>query len=164
MTSQMADPHVGMLSFQEALREGDIEISAVKGHSDLYGHLDIPEPGTARLTYVWLTKNRKTVKAFVACVMNGQVDGHPCVAVGYAVPEKYRNKGYAKKTLSEVIQDQILQAGRNGFKGVVIEAVIDESNLQSQRVAEAVLQVERESIVDSASKKPAYRYTAHFGT
>lgn len=41
---------------------------------------------------------------------------------------------------------------------------LDESNLVSQRVAEAVFQMDCESIIDTASKRPAYRYTAYFNT
>ena len=118
----------------------------------------------ARLTYVRLTEDRSTVKAFLSCVMNGEVEGFPCVAVGYAVPEDWRNQGLAKQILKDVIQDQILKAGRNRRSAVYIEAVVDVANLPSQRVAQRVLGVERESITDSESGRPAFRYTAYFDT
>lgn len=160
----MADPYQGMISFQKCLREGILDLSLVSRHQDLYSHFDIPAPGTTRLTYVRLTKDRLTVKAFLSCIMNGQVDSSPCIAVGYSVPENMRNQGFAKQIFRDVIQDLLIHAGRGGNATVYIEAVVDVTNLPSQRVAEAVLGVMRESITDSVSGRPAYRYTAHFDT
>lgn len=143
---------------------GVLELAPVGGYHDLYSHLDSPSPGVTRLTYVRLSVNHRTVMSFASCLMNGEVEGHPCVAVGYAVPEQLRNKGAAKQILSDVIQDQRLQAGKNGIPAVYIEAVIDISNLPSQKVAEAVLGGERERITDTASGRPAIRYTARLST
>ena len=162
MSTSMADPHDGMVSFQQALHAGILELGRVTDHEDLFSHFDIPAPGVHRLTYARLSADRRTVKAFLSCVMNGEVDGFPCVAVGYAVPESERRQGYAKQILRDVINDQIRQVGSNGIETVYIEAVVDVTNLPSQRVAEAVLNVERESIIDSASGRSAYRYTARF--
>ncbi|MEZ9370862.1 hypothetical protein AB4140_18855 [Shewanella sp. 10N.286.51.B2] len=162
MNTSMTDPHEGMLSFQHALRAGILELGPVANHQDLFSHFDVPTPGVNRLTYVRLSKDRRTVKAFVSCVMNGQIEGLPCVAVGYATPQEFRNQGHAKQILRDVINDQASQAQNNGFNSVYIEAVIDTTNVPSLRVAEAVLRVEHESITDSASGTPAYRYTAQF--
>jgi len=161
---QMADPHEGMVSFQKALQAGILDLGPVRYHKDLYSHIDEPSPGTIRLTYVRLTEDRKSVLAFLACVMNGQIIGIPCVAVGYAVPERLRNQGLAKQILKDVVQDQVFQAGQMGNSQLFIEAAVDINNPESQRVAEAVLKSPRESITDSASGRPAYRYTAQFDT
>ena len=160
----MADPHAGMESFQQCLLEGILDVTVVKPHKDLYSHFDVPVPDVRRLTYVRLSQDRKTVRAFISCVMNGQIEGSPCIAFGYAVPEKMRNKGLAKQILRDVIQDQVDKAGKAGHSAVYIETVVDISNTASQRVSESVLAVQREEIVDSASKRPAYRYTKRFDT
>jgi RimJ/RimL family protein N-acetyltransferase len=162
MSTQMTDPHQGMISFQQGLRAGILDLDLVLPHQDLYSHFDVPLPGVARLTYVRLSEDRLTVKAFLSCVMNGKVEGFPCVALGYAVPEDLRNQGFAKQILKDVIRDQILQARRAGHAAVYFEAVVDVTNTPSQRVAEAVLAVEREEIIDTASQRPAYRYTKRF--
>lgn len=158
----MSDPHDGMVSFQQALSAGILDIAPVKSHQSLFSHFDVPTPGIGRLTYVRLSEDRKTVKAFLSCVMNGEIDGCPCVAVGYAVPEHERNQGHAKQLLRDVISDQIYQSRKNGIETLYIEAVVDITNIASQRVAESVLNTERESIIDSISGRPAYRYTARF--
>ncbi|WP_417657097.1 GNAT family N-acetyltransferase [Pseudidiomarina aestuarii] len=162
MTTSMTNPHDGMISFQQALRDGILRIERISGHQDLFSHFDVPTPGTRRLTYVRLSEDRKTVKAFLSCIFNGKVDGFPCVAVGYAVPENQRNQGYAKEILQDAINDQISQSRRNGIKTLYVEAVVDVTNVASQRVAESVIGKERESIIDSVSRRPAYRYTARF--
>ncbi len=158
----MTDPHDGMVSFQQGLRAGIIELAQVPDHKDLFSHFDVPTPGVQRLTYARLSKDRRTVTAFLSCVMNGEIDGFPCLAVGYAVPVNARNKGRAKQILRDAIYDLIRQARSHGVATQYIEAVIDVTNIPSQRVAEAVLGVERESIIDSVSGRPAYRYTARF--
>jgi predicted acetyltransferase len=153
-----------MESFQQCLLEGILDVALVKPHNDLYSHFDIPAPGVGRLTYVRLSKDRKTVTAFLSCVMNGQIEGSPCIAFGYAVPEKMRNQGLAKQILRDVIYDQVDKAGKAGHSTVYVEAVVDVTNTASQRVSESVLAVGKEEIVDSVSKRPAYRYTKLFDT
>ena len=162
--SAMADPHQGMISFQKGLHEGILELHQVPKQHELFAHFDEPEPGVRRLTYVRLTNDRRTVRAFLNCLMNGMIDGSPCMAVGYAVPENLHRQGLAKQLFRDVVQDQIAQAGNSGFGTICIEAVIDVNNIASQHVAEAVLGGERESITDSHSGLPAYRYTAGFDT
>ena len=164
MSTQMADPHVGMVSFQEGLQAGILELVPVPSKKNLYAHFDLPAPDTPRLTYVQLASDRKTVRAFLACIRNGQIDNFPCMAVGYAVPENLRNQGLAKQILTDVMQEQIALARQGGHSALYIEAVIDIENLSSQRVAEAVFNVEREDITDSESGRPAYRYTKRLET
>lgn len=161
---EIANPYGSMVSFQEELAAGRLSVGLVPPYTDVYSHLDRPTPTVTRLTYVRLAEDRKTVKAFVACIMNGYVDGCPCTSVGYAVPENMRNQGHAKQLFKEVIKDQVVQAGKAGFSTIFVEAVADVDNIASQRVAEAVLNAERESIIDSASGKPAYRYTRRFSS
>lgn len=159
MNRQMADPHIGMVSFQDALRKGSLKLGPVAGHADLFSHFDMPAPGEGRLTFVRLADDRRTVRAFLSCLWNGEVEGCPCMAVGYAVPMDLRNQGLAKRILQDVISEQAAQAGKRGLSAIYVEAVIDAGNIPSQRVAEAVLKVERESLTDEASGRPAYRYT-----
>lgn len=158
----MSDPYAGMISFQECVREKSLKIAPVTGYVNLYSYADMPEPDERRLTYVRLDDEQEVVKAFLSCVLNGHLDGRLVVAVGYAVPENYRNLGYAKSLLRDVIQDLLQQASKNGLQGLVIEAVVDKLNLASQKVAGVVLNVEPELILDSHTRKPALRYTAVF--
>ena len=89
---------------------------------------------------------------------NGSVDGSPCWALAYAVPEALRGQHRAR----EIVQAGIAEL-QNGFKGhphFHVEAVIGVDNLASQRVAANVICREAETIIDSHSNEPAVRLPA----
>lgn len=157
----MANPHYGMVSFQQELIRGRLVLGAVEGFQDLYSYMDEPTPGEPRLTYARLTPDRRYVTAYLSCIMNGYVEGIPCVSIGYAVPEELRNNGLAKAILRDVIKDQLFHARLGGHESVYFEAVVDVTNLASQRVATTVLKSTPENMLDTASGRPAFRYTAH---
>lgn len=161
---QMADPHEGMVSFQKALQAGILDTGPVRNFDNLFSHIDEPSLGTIRLTYVRLTQDYQSVIAFVFCVINGQVGGIPCVSVRYAVPKHLRNQGPAKQLLRDVIKEKVYQAGQMGNSNLFIEHAVDVANIESQRFAEAILNIPRESITNAASGSSAFRYTAKFDT
>ncbi|MDP9517740.1 hypothetical protein [Pseudomonas protegens] len=160
----MSDPHIGMVSFQKALDNNELSPGPVRNHKDLYSYMDQPDPETIRLTYVRLNPNRSEVQSFVSCVRNGYVNDYPCVGVGYAVPEALRNRGYAKQILADVVQDQVHQAGQNGIRELYVEAIIDITNIASQRVAGSILTGARDELAEGASGRPAVRFTSRFDT
>lgn len=160
----MSDPHIGMVSFQNALDNGELSPGPVRGYQHLYSYIDQPDPETVRLTYVRLNPERSKVQSFVCCIRNGFVKGHPVVAVGYAVPEALRNQGHAKRILADVVQDQVSQAGKNGIRELYVEAIIDITNIASQRVAGTILTGSRDQLEEGASGLPAVRFTSRFDT
>lgn len=92
-------------------------------------HFDRPndEP---RFTYVHV--EGQTVTALANFTPNGSMDGSPCWAVGYAVPEALRGQGRGR----DIVQAGIAEL-RSGFKGhppFYVEAVIGIDNIASQRV------------------------------
>lgn len=155
----MVDPHDGYLSFQNELWNGNLEVGEIAPGSRIFSHFDVPKPGVRRLTYVSLAEDNKTVTAFVSCVFNGEVDGHPCLALGYAVPEQFRNQGRASQLVSAVIEDAKTQCRSAGYEKLYLEAVIDVDNIASCKVADKAFAVESESITDRVSGRPALRYT-----
>lgn len=159
MTSLMTDPHLGLLSFQDALSRGIVHVDPVRGYKNLYSHFDIPSPGVKRFTYALLDDDTKKVLATCACVINGRVGSAPCTSLGYAVAVDERGKGLAKKLLAETIRDQWYQAGRVGIEALAFEVMIDVSNTASVQVAESVFGTEREELMDKEAQVPAYRYT-----
>ncbi|MFT5669062.1 MAG: hypothetical protein ACI9DK_003273, partial [Vicingaceae bacterium] len=62
------------------------------------------------------------------------------------------------------VSDLLVQARKGGIKFLVIDSVIDQANLESQRVTEKALNFTRESIIDSQSQEPAFQYTAIYNT
>lgn len=97
-----------MVSFQQTLLDGEIHLQPGKLDPEIFMDSDSPTPGVMRLTYMRL--DGKTVKAFVVAVTAGHIEGLPVLQLGVAVPEKYRNKGYAKSTLAAAIGET-----KNGF-------------------------------------------------
>lgn len=81
---------------------------------------------------------------------------------GLRSPGRYAGSGLAKQIVKDVIHDTLLQVGKTGARVVYIEAITDVENVASQRVAEATLEAERESITDGESGRPAYRYTQRY--
>lgn len=151
--SQMTDPTVALVSFQAVLSSGELKLERGRLDPSVYLHVDHAE-GKARFTYVRL--EGRTVTEFASFAPNGTFEGRPNLAVGYAVPESYRNQGRAKSMLAAGIAE--LQNGFRGFSPFYIEAVVSEKNTPSLRVAEAVLGGEPESFKDSISGEPALRY------
>ena len=99
----MTDPTDALVSFQQALLDGEIRLQRGELDPDIFVHTDRPTSDVARITYVRL--DSRTVKAFVNVISAGSVEGLPCFQLGVAVPEQYRNKGYAKSTLASAIAE-----------------------------------------------------------
>jgi hypothetical protein len=164
MSSEMVNPHDSMVSFQECILKGIIPLVKVRGYKDLFSFVDEASPGVMRFTYARLTADGRTVKAFISCVKNGFHEGNQCISVGYAVPECYRRQGLATEILRDAVNDLLFQAGKNGIERLVIDSVIDKTNVESQQVTEKALNCVKESIIDSVSQKPAFQYTAIYDT
>lgn len=149
----MIDPSDALRSFQNKLSQIPLESGRI--YPDLYVYADQPQ-GIVRLTYVRL--ENKIVTAFVNFVQCAPINKIPCFQIGYAVPEPYRNRGLATKTILMAISEM-----REGFKQTrlstfYIEAIVEADNKQSQRVAEKAISAKPTAIVDEISGVPAFQY------
>jgi len=150
-----ADPHETLISFQETLCRGKVQLQRCHHNSDLYLHSDrvnnLPR-------FIYVTLDQITITSFVSFVISHLIEGIPCLLVGYAVPEPYQNQGRAKKTLNSAII--ALKAGfrRAGFSFFYIEAIVDLENVAAQKVAQAVLTKKYQKITDHSSRLPARSY------
>ena len=153
----MVDPSDGMKSFQQALRQGRIDIEVAKTDPDLFVHFDAPNgPPEIRFTYVRL--KRLTVTALVMFAAQPPIKGKPNFAIGYAVPNIYRCQGRAKEIVAAAIADMKAGLKRNGHSSFYIEAIVDEENMASRRIAEQLISNVSEAIVEENSGLPAFRY------
>jgi hypothetical protein len=155
----MVDPHIGLLSYQQALLQGAVHPEPGRVHPELTLFVD-DVPTGKRLTYA--LHDGMTVKATAVYVMNGRSEGKPYFQVGYAVAENFRNQGIAQKILRLSIEEMSA-----GFKKVIpafyVEAVVSKKNLASLRVAQKVIGGEPEEITDKESGEKAQRYTVLVG-
>lgn len=159
--TRMTDPMEALVSFQQALFDGEIQLESGRVDRDLFMHADRPTAGVTRLTYVRL--DGRTVKAFVNAVSAGQIEGLPVFQLGVAVPEKYRNKGYAKSLLAAAIAEM-----KNGFSKTTIpsfyvEGIVGVGNEPSKRASAATISSNPTAITDEGSGLPALQYLRKIG-
>jgi hypothetical protein len=154
--ASMTDPTDALVSFQQALLDGEIRLQRAELDPDLFVFSDKPGPGLVRLTYVRL--DGKTVKAFVNAMPAGFIEGLPCFQLGVAVPLKYRSNGYAKSTLAAAIAEM-----ENGFSrtGIIpsfyVEGIVGIDNEPSKRASAAAISA-TPAITDKVSGLPALQY------
>jgi len=98
----MTDPSNALQSFQRLFLTGKIQLEPGRLDTNLYSYVDEMD-GTTRFTLVKL--EGKTVTAFVVFAEDGAIEGKPCFAIGYAVPEAYRNQGRAKEIVRAALAE-----------------------------------------------------------
>ncbi len=98
----MTDPTNALRSFQRLLLTGTIELEPGRLDKNLYSFVDEVD-GTTRFTLVRL--EGKTVTALVMFAQDGAIEGKPCFAIGYAVPEAYRNQGRAREIVKAALAE-----------------------------------------------------------
>jgi hypothetical protein len=152
----MTDPMVALVSFQQALLDGEIRLQVGELDPDLFVHADNPAPSISRITYVRL--DGRTVKAFVNVTSAGFVDGLSCFQLGVAVPVKYRNKGYAKSTLASAIAELKHGLSRNRIPSFYIEGIVSVDNEPSKRASAATISSTPTAVTDEGSGLPALQY------
>lgn len=151
----MTDPTNALQSFQQALLHGGIQLQPGVLDKGIHVYFDRPKGGS-RFTYVRLAGT--TVTAFVEFASCEAIDGTPCFAVGYAVPEAYRNQGRAKDAIRAAISEMQHGLGRIGLSAFYVEAIVGTENKPSQRVAEQVISNTPVAVTDKVSGVPAYQY------
>lgn len=152
--SQMTDPHVGLVSFQEALQDGRIHPTACNKQPQLVVLHDDAE-GTPRLTYALIEGG--IVKATAAYVNVEPIVGIPCFGLGYAVGEPFRKQGLAYDIVEASI-DELRHGFRKHIPQFYIEAIVSVDNLASNKVASRLLTANPDSITDEVSGEPAFHY------
>lgn len=152
----MTDPTEALVSFQQALLDGEIDLRRAELDPDLFVFKDTPGPGLVRFSYVRL--DGKTVKAFVNAMPAEPMHGRPCFQLGVAVPVKYRNKGYAKSTLSGAIAEMENGFRRAGITPFYVEGVVSVHNEPSKKASAAAISPNPTEGIDSVSGLPALHY------
>ena len=154
---QMTDPAVALASFQEKFLLGNIKLDAGVLDKDMYSYLDMPN-GDYRITYVTLDGKMVTSLVIFGVATTPTIKGHRCFAIGYAVPEKYRNQGRAKKAVESAIREMKHDMPKYGHKAFWVEAIVGMDNKASQRVAEQVISDVPKATTDSLSGVASLRY------
>jgi len=151
----MADPHAALLSFQQALADGEIQLRPGELDPKLFLYADQPN-GRARFTYVRL--NNRTVTAFVNLAVADPIEGMPCFQIGYAVPEAFRGQGRAKDAVKAALAELKNGIARANITTFYVEAVVGKDNEPSKHVAAATISSKAVEITDQDSGLPALQY------
>lgn len=150
----MTDPSTALQSFQQFLLTGKIRLEPGRLDTNLYSYVDEVD-GTTRFTLVRL--EGKTVTAFVVFAQDGTIEGKPCFAIGYAVPEAYRNQGRAKEIVRAALAE-MQGAFRRLHPEFYVVAIVGADNKFSQHVAEQVISDTPVALTDQVSGLPAFKY------
>ena len=152
--AKMTDPSNALQSFQRLLMTGKIQLEPGRLDTNLYSYVDETD-GTTRFALVRL--ERKTVTAFVVFAQDGTIEGKPCFAIGYAVPEACRNQGRAKEIVRAALAE-MQGAFRNLHPEFYVVAIVGADNKFSQRVAEQTISNAPVALTDEISGLPALKY------
>lgn len=152
---RIADPMEALVSFQREIRRG-MPTQAAELNPGVRVVFDKPN-GIARYTYAKVDHGR--VKAMSLFVQDAPIGGIACFNLGYAVPEAYCNRGWAKEIVEQGIQELRRGLGRHGVKSFYVEAVVGKDNLASQRVSSKVISDTPIEGTDSESGEPILAYT-----
>jgi hypothetical protein len=152
---KIAEPMDALVSLQREVRRG-MPTQRCDLSPGVRVILDQPN-GVLRYTYARIEHGR--VKAVALFVHHEPIDGVPCFNLGYAVPEAYRNRGWASEIVELDIQELRQGFGRHGAKSFYVEAVVGKDNLSSLRVASKVISDVPIGGTDSESGEPVFAYT-----
>lgn len=145
----LVDPPA-MVSFEKAIRDGDIQVRKAALDSTVVYFADQVPSGASRFAYARM--NGPYVVAFANCSSNGYIDRIPGFQIGIAVPEAERGKGRAKRIMAAGIAEL-----KHGLTRVhpgaelYVEAVVGLDSLPSQNVAAAILSANPKPIADEVS-------------
>ena len=153
------DPYEGMLSFQQTLRQGILELSPCATDANLFVHGDQPD-GMFRLSYAHV--QGQDVMAFASFVRGESSASEQRFQVAYAVPVALRNQGRAKAVLRAAIIEMREGFARTRLKALLIAAVVRPEDVVAQRVAAAVLSRADQTLPDDATGKPVLFYSRSF--
>ena len=151
----------GLNQIALAIKAGSVNIQPGKIFNDIYAHGDTPA-GVPRFTYVMFSPTvQNEVIARCTIIYDSQKDGVGCWQIDWAVLEQYRGKNWggtiAKKALTEFV---------NGMQriypdGFIIEAIVDQDNEASKKIASSLIGDE-EIVLNKSTGRNVHSYLLRF--
>lgn len=144
-----------------AIKSKAIQLQQGKIYNDIYVHADQPA-GVARFAYVMFSPNvPNEVIARCVVIFDSVRENVALWQVDWAVSEKYRGNNWGKTIATKALTEFCngLQGKLPG--GFMIEAVVDENNPASIKIAEALIGNE-EIILNKETGSNVHTYLKHF--
>lgn len=149
----------GLRQVAIAIKSGAIELQKGRFSDDIFVHADSPM-GSPRVTYVMFNPlDKKEVISRCVFIFDRVRDGVPVFQMDWAVVPAFKGKRFGIKTATKAMTEFVggmLPKSENGF---FIEAVVDEGNEASIKIARNLIGNE-EIIFNKATGANVYRYLA----
>lgn len=158
--SIMANPMEALLSYQQALR-ANMPIDPNELDAD-YLKRSGQVAGATRFDYVKIIDGE--VLALAMFVEEEPHNGTARYSLAYAVSETHRGRGLAVEAIKKGIEDLKEKYGRARVKSFYVEALIDQTNAPSIKVAKQVLSDSGFATPDSETGTPALLFYRKFLT
>lgn len=152
---KLVNPIDALKSFEPALKAGEISVQPGELDRNLFIHLDHPN-GEFRITYVRFKNTALTSLAII--IPADPYKGERCFQIGYAVPQHFRKRGFAKEICRAALAEFQAGIGRNGIDSFYVEAVVGTKNIASQKVAESIFGKPVKENFDQYSNEPILQY------
>lgn len=152
--SDIINPMNGLKSLQFELNKG-LPLRVCELYPDLQMTFDQPN-GCNRFTFAKIESG--VIKSYTILIITEPLEGKPCFSIGYATPEKFQGNGLATEVVEKSIKALKNEVKRCNIKTFFIEAIINVTNIPSQKVASRVISNAPKKIVDDISGEDAYYY------
>lgn len=151
----------GLKQVAIAIKKGLISLQQGKVFNDIYAHADSPA-GVPRLTYVMFSPSVQNQVIARCVILFDRTQGDiPVWQIDWAVLDQYRGKKFGISVAAKALAE--FASGMKGkmTKGFFIEAVVDEGNEASKKIARAILGNE-EVIFNKATGSNVHSFLRQF--
>lgn len=151
----------GLRQIALAIKNNAIKIEPGRVYEDIYAHGDKPE-GVARFTYVMFSPTVKNeVIARCTIIFDSMREDVATWQVDWAVAEGYREKNWGKTIAMKALTEFCNGMQGKLSSGFAVEAVIDEGNEGSIKIANGLIGNE-EIIFNHDTGKNVHTFLRHF--
>ncbi len=157
----LVNPMEALVTFEPALKRGELEIERGRIDPSLIVHMDLPQ-GKTRITYARMQGD--SVIGIAIIIPAEFENGLPVFQIGYAVPQHLRKRGIAKKLVQAAIDEFTSGVQRAGIMHFYMEAMVGTKNVASQKVAAHVIGGEPRTTTDENSGEPIIQYIKEIGS
>ena len=129
----------GLKQIAIAIKDGSISLEQGRIFDDLYVHADHPL-GVQRFAYVMFSPSVKNqVVARCVIVFDRSREGTPSFQIDWAVLPDYRNKNWGTTIATKSLTEFVSGMKKGLPAGFYIEAIVDEQNEASKKIARSLL-------------------------
>lgn len=108
--------------------------------------------------YLYIKIVNKEVQALSIFALEDPIYGLTCYSVGYAVKENYRRRGFAIEAINKGIEDLKNRFRPSKLEHFYVDALIDEENIPSIRLAEKLFPGPAVRMPDQETGTPALHF------